>query len=68
MLKTKAKEVVTFPFGLQVAGVPSSVPSGKGNIGGMVLFLEIAPFDANKFPLGPSGKARFSVTPPLPPP
>jgi hypothetical protein len=59
-LKTKAKEVVSFPFGLQY----DSDPSTTGKIHGKVLFLETAPFDANKFPLGPQGKAKFSITGP----
>lgn len=56
-LKTKAKEVVSFPFGLQY----DSDPSRTGKIQGKVLFLEIAPFDANKFPRGPQGKFQFSI-------
>src|SRR5215467_5164077 len=40
LLTTKAKEVVTFPFGLQY----DSDPSSTGKIRGKVLFLEIVPF------------------------
>jgi hypothetical protein len=59
-LMTKAKEVVTFPFGLQY----DSDPSRTGKILGKVLFLEIAPFDANQFTLGPRGKAQIFITGP----
>jgi hypothetical protein len=52
-LTTKEKEVVSFPFGLQ----HDSDPSKTGTIRGKVLFLEIAPFDAKRFTLGPPGKA-----------
>jgi hypothetical protein len=51
-LMTKAKEVVTFPFGIQ----RDSDPSATGKILGKVLFVGLAPFDANKFPEGPQGK------------
>jgi hypothetical protein len=53
VLKTKAKEVVSFAFGLQY----DSDPSRTGKILGNVLFLETARFDAKQFPLGPQGKA-----------
>ena len=56
-LMTKAKEVVSFPFGLQ----HDSDPSRTGKILGNVLFLELAPFDANRFPEGPQGKAKKLV-------
>jgi len=56
-LQTKAKEVVTFPFGLQY----DSTPSRTGKIHGTVLFMEDDPFDANKFILGPQGKAKDMV-------
>ena len=60
-LTTKAKEVVTFPFGLQF----DSVPSMTGDISGKVLLLEkFAPYDENKFILGPQGKSRSSITGP----
>ena len=45
-LTTKAKEVVTFPFGLQKW---ISDPSKTRKIHGKVLFLGIAPFDAAQF-------------------
>ncbi|ACK51306.1 hypothetical protein Msil_2376 [Methylocella silvestris BL2] len=52
-LKTKAGEVVTFPFGTQ----QDSQPSRAGeDIEGKVLFLETASFDEKKFHLGPQGK------------
>ena len=57
-LRTKAKEVVTFPFGLQF----DSDPSRKGKILGKVWFLETAPFDADKFPQGPQGKTQIFIT------
>jgi len=57
-LQTKTKEVVSFPFGLQY----DSDPSTTGKIHGKVLLLETAPFDANKFPLGPQGKAKVLIT------
>jgi hypothetical protein len=50
-LTTKAKEVVTFPFGLQY----DSDPPKKGKIQGNVLFLEPATFDRDQFILGPQG-------------
>ena len=53
-LTTKAKEVVTFPFGIQ----RDSDPSRTGKILGKVLFLELATFDPNRFPEGPQGKAQ----------
>jgi hypothetical protein len=52
-LTTKAKETVSFPFGLQY----DSDPSRTGTIHGTVSFLEAASFDAKQFPLGPQGKA-----------
>jgi hypothetical protein len=52
-LTTKAKEIASFPFGLQY----DSDPSRTGTIPGKVLFLETASFDAKQFPLGPQGKA-----------
>jgi hypothetical protein len=48
-LKTKAKEVVTFPFFLQYG----SDPSWPGRIHGTVKFWQITPFDRNGFPYGP---------------
>jgi hypothetical protein len=48
-LRTKAKEVVTFPFILQYG----SDPSWKSPINGMVRFQGIVRFDANRFPEGP---------------
>lgn len=59
-LKTKAKEVVTFPFGLQFG----SDPPRTDKISGKVLFLELATYDANAFPQGPQGKSRSLVTDP----
>jgi hypothetical protein len=60
-LRTKAKELVTFPFGLQF----DSDPSRKNPIHGRVMFLEMAFFDRTKFPQGPQGLAgRFWVGPP----
>ena len=53
-LTTKAKEVASFPFGIQ----RDSDPSRTGKILGNVLFLELATFDANRFPEGPQGKAK----------
>ena len=60
LLTTKAKEVVTFPFGLQY----DSDPSSTGKIRGKVLFLEIVPFDAHQFTLGPQGKSQIFITGP----
>jgi hypothetical protein len=54
-LKTKAKEVVTFPFGLEC----DSDPSWAGPINGTVKFLEIARYDVNQFPRGPEGFFAF---------
>ena len=59
-IKTKAKEIVYFPFGLQ----RSSDPSRTGKILGKVLFLEPAPFDVNKFPDGPKKHALSFITGP----
>jgi hypothetical protein len=59
-LMTKAKEVVSFPFGLQF----DSDPPRKGKIPGKVVFLEPAPFDANQFALGPQGKTLTVITGP----
>jgi hypothetical protein len=59
-LTTKAKEVVTFPFGLQY----DSDPSKKGKIHGKVLFLETATFDRNHFMLGPQGQSKIFITGP----
>ena len=56
-LMTKAKEVVTFPFGIQ----RDSDPSKMGKILGKVKFLELAPFDANRFSQGPQGKAKTLI-------
>ena len=53
-LTTRAKEVASFPFGIQ----RDSDPSRTGKILGKVLFLELATFDANRFPEGPQGKAQ----------
>ena len=61
-LKTKAKEVVTFPFGLQRQ--IDLLPSRSGKFNGKVLFLETAPFDPNKFILGPQGHAKNFITGP----
>jgi hypothetical protein len=61
-LLTKAKEVVTFPFGIQYDSVPSRAGHWTGKTHGKVKFLTNAPFDANKFILGPQGKARMSIT------
>jgi hypothetical protein len=52
-LKTKAKEVVNFPFGIQQAGI--SVPARKSPIHGKVRLVTLALFDAHKFPKGPQG-------------
>lgn len=52
-LKTKAKEVVDFPFGLQQAGV--STPLKTGSIHGRVRLVTLARFDRNQFPRGPRG-------------
>ena len=57
-LTTKAKEVVTFPFGLQQY---VSDPSRTRKILGKVLFLDLAPFNANQFMLGPQGKAQILI-------
>ena len=57
-LMTRAKEVVTFPFGLQQY---VSDPSRTRKILGKVLFLDIAPFNANQFILGPQGKAQILI-------
>jgi hypothetical protein len=48
-LKTKGKEVVTFPIYLQY----DSDPSWPGPIHGTVKFLEISRYDRNLFPYGP---------------
>ena len=61
-LTTKAKEVVTFPFGLQ--SHTGLLPSRTGKFKGKVLFLETAPFDANQFILGPQGHAKIFITGP----
>ena len=61
-LKTKAKEVVTFPFGLQRRTDP--LPSRLGTFNGKILFLETAPFDRDKFILGPQGHAKNFITGP----
>ena len=55
-LKTKAGEVVNLSFGLQ----QDFKPSRTKNIGGKVLFLEMAKFDAKKFKLGPQGSDSIS--------
>jgi hypothetical protein len=60
-LLTKAKEVVTFPFGLQYESVPSRTGHWTGKLHGKVSFLDIAPFDANKCILGPQGKAKSAI-------
>jgi hypothetical protein len=59
-LTTKAKEVVTFPFGLQFDSDPSKI----GKIHGKVLFLEIATFDRNRFILGPQAQSQIFITGP----
>ena len=59
-LTTKAKEVVTFPFGLQY----DSDPAKTGKFPGKVLFLKPAPFDANQFILGPQGQSQIFITGP----
>ena len=61
-LTTKAKEVVTFPFGLQRH--IDLLPSREGKFNGNVLFLGTAPFDQNQFILGPQGDAKNFVTGP----
>ena len=62
-LVTKAKEVVSFPFGLQFDSDPSSSdPSlNKDRIPGRVLLLGNAQFDANQFALGPQGKMQHAI-------
>ena len=62
-LKTKAKEVVGFPFGLQTDTDLSSSRTGKCL--GKVWFLETATFDANKFILGPQGKWKNNIIAPV---
>ena len=57
-LTTKAKEVVTFPFGLQKW---ISDPSKTRKIDGKVFFLGIARFNAAQFILGPRGKAELLI-------
>ena len=57
-LTTKAKEVVTFPFGLQKW---ISDPSRTRKIDGTVRFLGIVPFNAAQFILGPRGKAELFI-------
>ncbi|ACK51305.1 hypothetical protein Msil_2375 [Methylocella silvestris BL2] len=52
-LKTKAGEVVTFPFGFQQNSKPARA---NQDIEGKVLFLESGPFDEKTFHLGPQGK------------
>jgi hypothetical protein len=61
-LTTKAKELAGFPFGLQHH--TDLLPSRTGKFDGKVLFLETAPFDANKFILGPQGHAKIFITGP----
>ena len=59
-LTTKAKELVGFPFGLQ--SYTGLLSSRTGKFHGRVLFLETAPFDANRFILGPQGNAKIFMT------
>jgi hypothetical protein len=59
-LTTKAKEVVTFPFGLQY----DSDPSKTGKIQGKVLFLEKAAFDREQFVRGPQAQSQIFITGP----
>jgi hypothetical protein len=59
-LTTKAKEVVTFPFGLQY----DSDPSKTGKIPGKVLFLEKATFDRDQFIRGPQAQSQIFITGP----
>ena len=54
-LKTKAKEVVTFPFGMRQAGISVPLRMGPRSIHGLVRFVATAPYDENKFPKGPQG-------------
>jgi len=61
-LTTKAKELVGFPFGLQ--SYTGLLSSRTGKFHGRVLFLETAPFDANRFILGPQGNAKIFMTGP----
>ena len=61
-LKTKAKEVVGFPFGLQP--YTDLLPSRTGKFLGKVLFLELATFDANQFIKGPQGQSKSLITSP----
>lgn len=53
-LKTKAGEIVTFPFGMQQDDMP---PRAGQDIKGRVYFLEMGPFDEKTFSQGPQGKA-----------
>lgn len=53
-LKTKAGEIVTFPFGLQQDDMPSRA---SDTIAGRVYFLEKGPFDEKSFKLGPQQKS-----------
>ena len=54
-LRTKAKEFVTFPFGLHQAGISAPLKMGPRSIHGLVKFVALARYDANTFPQGPQG-------------
>jgi hypothetical protein len=58
-LKTGAKEIVTFPFGLQ----SYSDPPRTGRIPGKVWFLGTGRFDPKQFPQGPQGNAQIITGP-----
>ena len=61
-LMTKAKEVVTFPFGLQTD--TDRLSSKMGKFHGKVSFLEFAAFHRNEFPLGPKKHTLSFITGP----
>jgi len=54
-LRTKGKEVVTFPFGMRQAGISVPLRMGPRSIHGLVKFVALARYDENKFPEGPQG-------------